>query len=145
MSWSYNSDSGSINETNDIVAAPELHLGLGWHGPFPTKQAALDYYQQNKAANPGWKAPTGLGGTITNTLPDAVTKPITDVTGAVTGAANTVVKLVPRVLEAAAGIVLLAIALNAVLKQTTGVDVAGTAARGAKKAAGTAAKAAVVA
>lgn len=67
--------------------------------------------------------------------------PITDVTGAITGAVNTVVKLVPRVLEAVVGIVLLAIAANAILKQTTGVDVAGTAKRAGK----TAAKAAVIA
>lgn len=73
MSWFYNSDSGSINEVPDIVAWPELHLGLGWHGPFTSKDAAIAYYNLNKAANPGWKAPTGLGGTIENTVPGVST------------------------------------------------------------------------
>ena len=77
MSWYYNSDSGSINQVPDIVAAPELHLGLGWHGPFDTKQAAIDYYNSGKAANPGWKAPTGIAGTINNVIVQPATSAVT--------------------------------------------------------------------
>lgn len=68
MSWYYNSNSGAVQEFPDALAEPSLHLGIGYHGPFPTKQAALDYYNANKAANPGWRAPTGLGGNIVNAL-----------------------------------------------------------------------------
>lgn len=66
--WYYNSDSGAINHQQQWIAYPELHMGLGWHGPFPTKQAAIDYYNRGKAANPGWKAPTGLAGNLANSL-----------------------------------------------------------------------------
>lgn len=64
--WYYNSDSGAINHQQQWIAYPELHMGLGWHGPFPSKDAAIAFYQQGKAANPGWKAPTGLTGNIAN-------------------------------------------------------------------------------
>lgn len=68
MSWYYNSNSGAVQEFPDTLAAPGLHLGIGYHGPFPTKQAALDYYTANAGANPGWKAPTGLAGNIGNAI-----------------------------------------------------------------------------
>lgn len=134
LEWIYNSRTGEVIEVPIAVAEVELHSGLGWHGPFDSQQAANAYYSANAAANPGWKAPTGFGGVLNNAA-GAVTAPITDVTSAITGAVNTVVKLVPRILEAAAGIVLLAIAANVILKQLTGVDVAGTAVRTGKKAA----------
>lgn len=35
-----------------------LHAGLGWHGPFDSKEAVNKYYNDNKAKNPGWKAPS---------------------------------------------------------------------------------------
>jgi hypothetical protein len=142
--WYYNSHTGAVEELPEAIGFVELHSGLGWHGPFDTKQAALDFYNTNKAANPGWAAPTGIGGNLAN-AGAAVVAPITDVTGAITGATNTIVKLVPRVLEAAAGIVLLAIAANVILKQVTGVDVAGSAVRATRRSATTAAKAAAVA
>lgn len=60
--WYYNSASGKIQQATNAIdkasIAAELHLGLDWHGPFNTKQAALDYYTNNKAKNPGWKKPT---------------------------------------------------------------------------------------
>lgn len=68
MSWFYNSNTGVINDyPQDTVLA---HLGLGWHGPFKTRQNAVNYYNTNKGKNPGWKAPfsqTGIGG-IPNAL-----------------------------------------------------------------------------
>jgi hypothetical protein len=63
MSYWYNSNTGVINNfpTDSITA----HLGLGWHGPFNSIQDAKNYYEANKAKNPGWKAPfdaTGIAG-----------------------------------------------------------------------------------
>lgn len=78
MSWYYNSNSGAVQEFPDALAAPGLHLGIGYHGPFPTKQAALDYYNANKANNPGWKAPTGLLGNLEN-IPSSIENKATDV------------------------------------------------------------------
>jgi hypothetical protein len=59
--WWYNSDSGSVNQQSIpdwAGGSVESHLGLGWHGPFKTQQQAFDYYTNNRAKNPGWKAPT---------------------------------------------------------------------------------------
>jgi hypothetical protein len=134
LKWYYNSRLGSVVELDMGTGWVYLHSGTGWHGPFDTHQAAIDYYTANQAANPGWKAPTGLGGNISNAV-GAINNPVSDVTGAIAAATNTIVKLAMRVLEAAVGIVLLAIAANVILKQTTGVDVAGTAKRAGKKAA----------
>lgn len=63
--WFYNSYTGSVISEPAFGDTIQSHLP-GWHGPFGTKQEALDYYTANKAANPGWKAPTGLGGNVAN-------------------------------------------------------------------------------
>ena len=70
--WYYNSNSGVVAQYNTVTEWPALHGGFGWHGPFDTKQDALNYYTTNKPKNPGWKAPTdslttGLGN-ATSTL-----------------------------------------------------------------------------
>ncbi len=135
MKWFYNSRTGLVQELPVPVGDVELHLGLGWHGPFDTQQKAIDFYNAGKAANPGWQAPTDNFGQLLGNATSAVTKPITDVTSGIAAFTNTVVKLVPRILEAAVGIVLLAIAANVILKQTTGVDVVGTGVKVGKKAA----------
>lgn len=58
--WYYNSSDGAV-EQHDETTFIEAHLPwFGWHGPFDTKQEALDYYTANVAANPGWHAPSGL-------------------------------------------------------------------------------------
>ena len=142
LDWYYNSHTGAVQMLPKPQGEALLHLGIGWHGPFNEKQDALDYYERNAPNNPGWKAPTGWKGNLSNAIEgatDAVTAPISDVTTGIAAAINTAVKLVPRVLEAALGIVLLAIAANVILKQATGVDVAGTAARAGTKVAKTAA------
>jgi hypothetical protein len=81
MAWYYNSDSGSINESPESIAWLQLHMGLGWHGPFKSKQDTINYYNTYKSKNPGWKAPTGIGGTIVNTIVEPVTGPISDTIG----------------------------------------------------------------
>jgi hypothetical protein len=65
--WFYNSTSGAVISEPAFGDTIQSHLP-GWHGPFGTKQEALDYYTQNKAANPSWKAPTGLAGNVENTV-----------------------------------------------------------------------------
>lgn len=67
MVWFYNSISGGVIEEPAIGDTIQSHLP-GWHGPFASKQDALNYYQANKAANPGWAAPSGLLGGIGNTV-----------------------------------------------------------------------------
>jgi hypothetical protein len=74
--WYYNSRTGSVVEGGTPGAAldllPEaLHAGVGWHGPFGSKQAALDYYSSNAAANPGWKAPAGIASNVKNDVTTA--------------------------------------------------------------------------
>ena len=56
--WYYNSNSGKVEQDEDYAIYPELHLGVGWHGPFNTEQDAINYYNAGKAQNPGWQAPT---------------------------------------------------------------------------------------
>jgi len=56
----YNSNTGVIAPIESLLAPVELKSGLGWHGPFNSKQAAIDYYNANKGKNPGWKAPIGV-------------------------------------------------------------------------------------
>lgn len=69
MAWYYNSRTGSVAQEDEKLMYPWLKLGIGWHGPFQTKQAALDYYDKGKAANPGWKKPTeSLAGDLLDPL-----------------------------------------------------------------------------
>lgn len=74
--WYYNSRSGLVEDYNEITMWPALHAGTGWHGPFDTKEAALKYYNDNKANNSGWKAPTESisegAGNLAETGADAV-------------------------------------------------------------------------
>jgi hypothetical protein len=76
-SWYYNSRTGSVVQGGTPAAAlallPEaLSFGAGWHGTFPSRQAALNYYSQNAGANPGWKAPAGIASNLKN---DVTTTP----------------------------------------------------------------------
>jgi hypothetical protein len=70
MSWYYDSNSGAVQNSAswDPITWAQVHSGFGWHGPFPSKQAALNYYSANKAANPGWKAPAGIASNIKNSV-----------------------------------------------------------------------------
>lgn len=108
----YNSDTGAIDQQSipdwagGSIAA---HLGLSWHGPFKTNQAAIDYYNNNKAHNPGWKAPTNNPGQqILNVTPggDAVQNAVTGGLGWLQGNIETIFI---RVGEVLIGLVLLGI------------------------------------
>ena len=70
MNWYYNSNTGAVVQMPSPIGSVQLSLGIGWHGPFNSKQDALDYYTNNAAKNPGWKQPTGWVGNITN-IPSA--------------------------------------------------------------------------
>lgn len=71
--WIYNSNTGVIVHLPTPFAEAELHSGLGWHGPFDSEQAAVEYYNANKGANPGWKAPTSsVGQAIENATESGV-------------------------------------------------------------------------
>ena len=73
--WIYNSNTGFIVEVPTPMAVVELHSGLGWHGPFDTRDEAVQFYNANSAANPGWKAPTtSVGQTFTNAGESGVEK-----------------------------------------------------------------------
>jgi hypothetical protein len=74
--WYYNSNTGAVDQLPTAVGWGELHSGLGWHGPFNSKQDALDYYTNGKAANPGWKAPAGIPSNIINGIGTAASDAI---------------------------------------------------------------------
>ena len=71
LDWIYNSRTGAVVNLPKPAAYAQLKSGLGWHGPFANKAEALRFYENNKASNPGWKAPTGAAGNLAN-LPDAL-------------------------------------------------------------------------
>lgn len=108
----YNSDSGSVTQQTVpgwLGGDLEAHLGLGWHGPFKTKQAALDYYNLGKAANPGWKAPTGVLGTIENTVPG-----VSQIAGATNWFGANIETLFIRVGEVLLGLLLIGIGVASI-------------------------------
>jgi hypothetical protein len=66
LDWNYNSHTGAVVNIPSPQSAIIRSMGIGWHGPFKTKEEALAFYTANKDANPGWKAPTGVLGNIGN-------------------------------------------------------------------------------
>lgn len=135
MSWYYWANTGEIHEATGGMkwfldreidlekAAAGAGVPQKTYGPFATQDEA----QAFASTHPSWLS---QGKQVLGQAGQAL-----DVPGALTSLGNTLVKLVNRALEAVAGIVLLAIAANVILKQTTGVDVAGRAARAGKRAA----------
>lgn len=139
MGWYYNKESGAVAQYTgwqevamkaEITAEKLVPATEVFFGPFATQQEAQNF----KNANPS----------VVDKATQAIQAPVTDVTSAVAGAVNTLVKLSVRLAEAAVGIVLLAIAFNAILKQTTGVDAVGSARKAGKTAAKAASAAAVL-
>ena len=133
--WFYNSDSGSVISEPALGDTIQAHLP-GWHGPFATKQDALNYYTANKAANPSWKSPAGLGANITNTVKAPVTAAAKAVTSAIPSAFNLVfgntTGLLTRILKVAFGGILI---ISGIMKMTNAkqdlIQIAGTAAKAA--------------
>lgn len=104
--WFYNSLSGAIIQGPAIGDTIQLALP-GWHGPFASKQAALDYYQANKAAHPGWAAPTGLAGNVGNTVGAAAGAVAKGIAGAWKLQLGNTGGLLVRTLKVGVGLVLL--------------------------------------
>ena len=73
--WYYNSINGKIAQ-DGIVPIPHP-AALGWHGPFATKQAAIDFYNANKANNQTWQVPTDSNVTALTNTPNAAAAGIT--------------------------------------------------------------------
>lgn len=138
IAWIYNDNTGTVLVGDPLTMTAILKTGNAWHGLFHSTDEITRFYNDNKAAHPGWKAPTGnpidQAGNAVDAAGQKVNQVVDSATSAWTAAINTIVKLVPRVLEAAVGVVLLGIAGNVLLKQLTGVDVAGAAVRTAKQA-----------
>lgn len=68
LDWNYNHVTGAVIELPSPQSAVMRAMGLGWHGPFNTKEEAVAFYTANKDAHPEWKAPTGVAGTIQNAI-----------------------------------------------------------------------------
>lgn len=105
MAWIYNSNTGVILDIPQPFAQFELSSGLGWHGPFDSHEAAVQYYEANKGQNPGWKAPTSNVGTA---IANATESGIQRVTG--TDKINWDVWFL-RIGEVILGVVLIAVGL----------------------------------
>lgn len=76
LDWNYNHLTGAVMHLPSVQSSVMRALGLGWHGPFNTKDDALSFYNTNKTAHPDWKAPTGALGNVGNAIGvagDAVT------------------------------------------------------------------------
>lgn len=124
MSWYYNSVNGAIVELTGVAAAAmNAEIAVMKHdpipgqivwGPYSTREGAL----AAKAAHPASIAPE----------PVHIPNPLSTIGADVQA-------MFVRALEAIAGIVLLAIAANIILKELTGIDAAGTARRVGTKAA----------
>lgn len=54
--WYYNSINGKVAQ-DGIIPVP-FPASFGWHGPFKTKQEALDFAKKGAETNPGWQTPT---------------------------------------------------------------------------------------
>lgn len=66
--WNYNSLNGSVMQLPSVASSVLRATGLGWHGPFKTKEDALAYYTANKNAHPDWKAPAGVIDNVKNAV-----------------------------------------------------------------------------
>jgi len=135
--WYYNSRTGAVTDQPTLVMDGVGSLGIGWHGPFDTQTDALYFYTSNAAANPGWKAPAGLAGNLENIV-SPVVAPVAGAVSTTLGAVDAVPKFLSmltsgnlwlRIAEGAAGLILLAIGVNALFKGKPASAVTGTAAK----------------
>lgn len=120
--WFYNSHSGMIRHDSGVAFLADeasLHLGIGWHGPFPTKAAAEAFAQ----GTPGFAAPTGSPVTAVTQAGGQATSSLLNGALQWTGASHFFL----RFAEAAVGLVLLALGLNALLKGAPARAAAGAA------------------
>jgi hypothetical protein len=128
MSWYYSSVTGAVYEqTGALAAITNANILVERHDPVPGQYVWGPFATEDAALAAKAKHPP---------LPNPVTAVGSAVTGAASSVAGQVGAYVVRILEGVAGIVILAIALNVILKQSTGVDVASSAARGIQRTSG---------
>lgn len=121
MVWFYNSISGSVIEEPRLGDTIQAHLP-GWHGPFGTKQEALDFYAANKAKNPGWAQPSGFLGAVGNTVKHGVTSAAGAALGGI-GIHGDLRHFTLRAVEVLLGAVLIIVALESVMKETGATNI----------------------
>jgi hypothetical protein len=63
--WWYNDQTGKLHQQTSAFIGPQ---GKEWHGPYPTQEAAIAFYNGQKAAHPEWVPPIPPK----TTIPDAV-------------------------------------------------------------------------
>lgn len=140
--WIYDSRSGDVAQETGIMGllgSGFVHLGIGWHGPFNSLQALVNFYNQNQSKNPGWVPPQlgtylaknpGLTG-VTPAMQQAAgakAKILNQAGGTLGAAANTSLggigvhgdlrHFTLRAVEVALGAILVIVALEAVMKET---------------------------
>lgn len=117
--WYYNHIEGWVKQLSGGEAALVNYTWLGWHGPFTSQQAAIQFYNDNKAAHPSWQAPaeSALKQAV-DTVGNAVTSEVKTVKTAATDPFNVNQKIADlenwfiRGAEIALGIVLIAVGLS---------------------------------
>lgn len=113
MPWFYNSHSGAAHFESGVAAIPYeavLHAGIGWH-EYATQA------QMNAAVKAnGWPAPTG---SISTGLSNLGQSAVSGVGSSLLGNLNPE-NILLRTGEVALGVVLVAIGLNALLKNPVG-------------------------
>ena len=143
--WIYNSRSGDVAlETGvmGLLGSGFVHLGIGWHGPFPSLQALVNFYDQNKQS--GWVPPLigrylkdfpSLTGVTPEMRQDAsATQKIKNQAQGTAGAAAANVggaigihgdlrHFTIRAVEVVLGVVLVIVALEAVMKETGATNI----------------------
>lgn len=119
--WYYNDDSGRIGEEEEVIMWPQLKLGLGWHGPFDSKQATLDYYTRMKPTHKDWKAPTEDLSTATGNLAQDSAEATADILGFGGGTIN-VQNWFIRIGEILLGIVLIGVGVAKLTGTTNAIS-----------------------
>jgi len=120
LDWNYNSHTGAVQQLPSVQSAVIRSMGLGWHGPFQSKEDALAFYTANKDANPGWKAPAGWQDNLKNAakIPsEAVGSAVTDQLGQLNLGAWFI-----RIGEVVLGIVLIGVGLAKLTGTTNAIS-----------------------
>lgn len=119
--WYYNRVTGNITQYFGGEATLLLATGI-WKGPFASKQAAIDFYNENKSAHPDYAPPTEpydipaqIGNTVTgaNTAAKAQAgNVVSQATNQIFGSAvdpNTIQSWIIRIGEILLGLVLIGV------------------------------------
>lgn len=134
--WYYNSYLGEITQMIGPWAAITVHSGIGWHGPFANEDAARKFYEDGKAANPGWKSPVsntnvvGIAGNVASSVGDIPGEAASAIKNAEASAAKAALSPLQeelklwavRISEILLGLVLIGVGLAAVTGQANTIS-----------------------